>query len=136
MPSHEITVIRKIDTGHRIVGHGGKCRFLHGHTYTVLVKLEGNLNHLGMVADFGDVKEIIDRWDHRLVLWEEDQIIQLGNQFNQESEMGIVRVPFNPTAENMAQYLAKTFAEELRVHAKVEVAETDSTTATYYARRR
>lgn len=135
MLSHDISVTRKIDTGHRVVGHEGKCRFLHGHTYTVVVKLASDqLNHLGMVADFGDVKAIIDKWDHKMVLWDEDQIIQFGDQFGQETEMGIVRVPFNPTAENMAQYLAETMLHLPGITgAEVEVSETESTTAGYYA---
>jgi 6-pyruvoyl-tetrahydropterin synthase len=72
---HEIRLDHTTDTGHRIVGHKGKCARIHGHTYRWQVKIEAQaLNEMGFVADFGDVKAVLDEWDHRLVLWRCDPV--------------------------------------------------------------
>jgi 6-pyruvoyltetrahydropterin/6-carboxytetrahydropterin synthase len=49
-----------------------KCRGIHGHTYRLVVVLEGPLDaELGWVADFGHVKNIVsetvDVIDHKLL---------------------------------------------------------------------
>lgn len=50
------------------LGPDHKCSRLHGHTYVVEVDIEtGELDAKGMVLDFGEVKNIIRRADHRLL---------------------------------------------------------------------
>lgn len=49
------------DAAHRIPDHKGKCRFLHGHTYRLVVELTGEpdvVTHL--LVDFYDLKEVVD----------------------------------------------------------------------------
>jgi 6-pyruvoyltetrahydropterin/6-carboxytetrahydropterin synthase len=89
------------DAGHRIVGHKGKCARLHGHTYRVHITCTGEVVPPGFVVDFGDFKEIINEWDHRMLLWHTDELATA----KLEAE-GVILLPFNPTAENMAEYLA------------------------------
>lgn len=80
-----ITVTRKFHfcAGHRILGHQGKCRYLHGHNYVaeVTAAQEGpdNLDGLGMVVDFSVLKNkvggwINDNWDHNLILHSRDPL--------------------------------------------------------------
>lgn len=130
---HEIVVARSTDTGHRVVGHDGKCKYLHGHTYEFSVTLRSDdLIGPGFVMDFGRVKEIVDLWDHKMLLWKEDPILWNAGGIRDHESWGIWVVEFNPTAENMARYLAKRFYEEENVtFASVTVAETDSTVAEY-----
>ena len=113
----KIFAIRKheIHTGHRVYGHPGKCKSLHGHSYIIHFYCEGNkLNELGMVVDFGIIKETLCKWlddnyDHKMLIWEGDPIhIPL-----RKIEQGIVVVPFNPTAENIAYFLLNTIAPDL-----------------------
>jgi 6-pyruvoyltetrahydropterin/6-carboxytetrahydropterin synthase len=56
-----------IDCAHLLAGHA-KCGRLHGHTYTVEVTVEGELEG-GMVLDFAELKaqirSVLDRYDHR-----------------------------------------------------------------------
>ncbi|AIL33309.1 6-carboxytetrahydropterin synthase QueD [Basilea psittacipulmonis] len=61
------------DAAHMLDTHDGKCKNLHGHTYTLIVTVSGDLitdgPKKGMVIDFSDLKakvksEIIDRLDH------------------------------------------------------------------------
>ena len=41
-------------------------------------------------------------WDHKMVLWQEDPLLE---QLKDIVPEDIVTVPFNPTAEQLAQYL-------------------------------
>lgn len=112
-----ITYEMTFDAGHRIVGHKGKCARLHGHTYRVAMEVGGTIRDPGFVVDFGDLKEIVNEWDHVMLLWEKD-ILQLeGSWGHPEFQVrhGVVFVPFNPTAENMAQHLAQRILDECQV---------------------
>ncbi len=99
--------------GHRVVGHEGKCRHLHGHNYRchfVVLPING-LDSLGRVLDFGVIKTNLcmwleDNWDHKMLIWREDPILQ----DLQEIDNTVVVMPFNPTAENMAKYLVEMVA--------------------------
>ena len=71
----KITATRKLefDAGHRVLGHKGKCQHPHGHHYVaeITVSVLG-LNSLGMVIDFGIIKErmgkwIDEYWDHNFL---------------------------------------------------------------------
>ena len=111
----------EIHCGHRVVGHEGKCRNLHGHGYVIHFTCEadnGKLDNVGRVIDFGEVKSKLcmwleDHWDHKFIVWEKDyELLTIANEsINGRLQCGsvinnsFVFVPFNPTAENMAQYL-------------------------------
>lgn len=49
----EITLLHSIDTGHRIVGHEGKCARLHGHTYRMEILMRGPVKGIGFVVVTG-----------------------------------------------------------------------------------
>jgi len=108
--AYRITRSHEIDAGHRVCGHRGKCKHLHGHRYRVQFVCEAEqLDQLGMVIDFAVIKERLchwlDRaWDHRLLLWCHDPLIETLRDADPD---GVVSVPFNPTAENMAQHLVE-----------------------------
>jgi 6-pyruvoyltetrahydropterin/6-carboxytetrahydropterin synthase len=113
---------RKIefDAGHRVHGHESKCARLHGHRYVLEITAAApELDGIGRVVDFSVLKGILGRWvdetwDHRTLLWEDDDI--LGSHTDPpwfEQHAGFVRVPFNPTAENMAAYLLDFFGDLL-----------------------
>jgi 6-pyruvoyltetrahydropterin/6-carboxytetrahydropterin synthase len=116
-----------ISCGHRVAGHESKCRHLHGHNYRIhFVCGADSLDHLGRVIDFSVIKQCLcmwveDNWDHRFLAWEKDALMRRINDLTQTwdgaldsedpgpaqlmLEESIVWTPFNPTAENMAQYL-------------------------------
>jgi 6-pyruvoyltetrahydropterin/6-carboxytetrahydropterin synthase len=105
----EISLEMTFDAGHRIVGHKGKCARLHGHTYKVHIMVAGKVIKPGFVVDFGDLKDLVNEWDHRLLLWDQDPlslVTYLSDGTPVESSEGVVRLPFNPTAELMAANLA------------------------------
>lgn len=124
--------------GHRVVGHEGKCRNLHGHNYRIhFTCVADGLDDVGRVIDFSAIKSMLcnwleDNWDHRMLLWEQDEDL---NELRLV-DRSIVAVPFNPTAENMAKYLVEVVGPE-RLSAtgvklvKVVVEETRKCSASY-----
>jgi 6-pyruvoyltetrahydropterin/6-carboxytetrahydropterin synthase len=54
---YTLRVKASFDAAHRIEGHQGPCKNLHGHRYQVEVEVAAtDLDKLGMVMDFGVVK--------------------------------------------------------------------------------
>lgn len=107
---------------HRIRGHRGGCERTHGHNYRVRVRLEASeLDELGMVLDFADLKailrEVLEPFDHRTI----NDI----PPFDQR----------NTTAELLAEHVFTEVARRLpapRVRLRrVEVSESDSASAIY-----
>ena len=117
LPTVKITAIRKheIHAGHRVYGHNGKCMHLHGHTYTIHFHCQApQLNDLGMIIDFGIIKNTLctwldDNYDHRMLLWLKDPIASELKKI----DVSVQIVPYNPTAENIANYLLSVIAPQL-----------------------
>jgi len=99
---YDLTVRSKFSAAHSLRGYPGDCARLHGHTWTVEVKITGDkLDELGMLVDFKDIKRelatILDRLDHQYL-----------NELPGFGEGGI-----NPTAENLSYYLYKILEKSI-----------------------
>ena len=130
-----------ISCGHRVVGHEGKCKNLHGHNYRITFTVEGALDSVGRVLDFGVIKtklcDWLEReWDHRTLLWWKDPFVSPSYQDRRnvpicldELDPTIVIVPFNPTAENIAKYLVEVVGpcELIGTGAKLVACEVEET---------
>lgn len=118
METTTITVERyhDISCGHRVVGHESKCRHLHGHNYRFHFAITcENLDSVGRVLDFSVIKTVLCEWleehyDHKFLMWEEDPYLPTLLELSPES---IVALPFNPTAENLAQHFLTMVAPPL-----------------------
>lgn len=130
-----ITATRYHDfsAGHRVFGHENKCSGLHGHNYRIHFECVGEnapVDGIGRVLDFGVINSLLcawleQNWDHKFLLWVNDPLAASFNRVPKEFEASaaalvesqkaaasIVRVPFNPTAENMAAYLLHTIGPQ------------------------
>jgi 6-pyruvoyltetrahydropterin/6-carboxytetrahydropterin synthase len=111
----------RIDAGHRVYGHEGKCKNLHGHSYqfdVYSISIHGDLDSLGRVIDFSILKDMIGEWlehnwDHGVVLWEKDLIIDLWES-GELTNHKFYSLPTIPTAENLAQYLLEKANELMK----------------------
>lgn len=105
-----------ISCGHRVVGHESKCALLHGHNYRIHFTCAANrLDPVGRVIDFSVVKARLclwleERWDHRFLAYERDDMVRRLADADPSRLLSesIVWVPFNPTAEKMAEHLLYT----------------------------
>lgn len=147
---HKVERYHDISCGHRVVGHEGKCRHLHGHNYRITFVCEGSaLDGVGRIIDFGEIKLRLcewleEHWDHKFLFWEDDPLInnlavenvEDSYEHNNTLQESLVMVPFNPTAEKMAEYLADVVApEQLKgtgiIVTQCRVEETRKCSATY-----
>lgn len=93
----------KFAAAHRLPGHKGACRRLHGHQWVVEVGVSGPIDSdTGMIADFSNLKSlvndsIIDRLDHYYL----NEVDQLGFPAD------------NPTAENMVSWMRDVLTSKL-----------------------
>lgn len=111
-----VTKQMRTETAHRLNGHPGRCRFLHGHSYLWEVTVDGLVDDDGMVIDFSELKkimtEVIDPYDHAVVVEQIDTLADiLGRNINLTER--VIVTPWRPTAENMAQDAADKIRERL-----------------------
>jgi len=115
-----MVIIKKFsfDAAHYLPSYNGKCERLHGHTYGLVVKVEGKPDAEGMVMDFSRLKDIVtekvlDKLDHQLL----NDVLP------------------NPSAENISIWVWKQLAQPLhgincRLYA-VEIWETSTSGCVY-----
>lgn len=138
--SHEICAGHRV-VGHEskcrhLHGHNYKFHFhveadsIHRHLKDGFVDTE--LDHVGRVIDFSVVKTTLcqwleDNWDHKFLHWDQDMLIGgISNLIDTDNRPGfveaedvkhffgsLVALPFNPTAENLAQYMVEVIGPQL-----------------------
>lgn len=106
------------EAAHRLpnVPDGHKCARLHGHSYRVIVHVNGEVDaRQGWIMDFGDLKAcvqpVIQRLDHYYL----NEIDGLDN----------------PTSEILAQWIWRELQSDLPGLAAITVRETCTSGATY-----
>ena len=102
------------DGAHYLNNYDGKCTNLHGHTWRVEVWVRGDdtqLNEVGILFDFTEVKQLHEMFDHKLV----NDVIKT-----------------NPTAEHIAMFIYKHLkSTHPNLQFKVRVYETIQPKETY-----
>ncbi len=126
-------IIRKTfraEVAHRLTSsYSKRCQSFHGHSYLFELILEHNkLNKDEMLIDFGEVKDMIDwfldAFDHSMVLSKNDPTLPAMRAIMDEHEMRYMIVPYNPTAERMAQHIYAVAEENSMPISSVKVHET------------
>jgi len=85
-----------IDSAHRLVNYQGECSRIHGHTWKVDVWIQGKIEDkdvIGILFDFGKIKIIKEKLDHRFL-----------NDIEPFDKI-------NPTAENLSLYILEELLE-------------------------
>jgi len=114
-----ITATRRIQfaAGHRVFGHEGKCRYLHGHNFVALVTAAADdLDAVGRVIDFGVLKERIGgwierAWDHGFIVWQDDA--EARRALDAVEGQKTYLLAGNPTAENLADHLLRVVGPDM-----------------------
>ena len=101
--------------GHRLPGHLGLCKFLHGHNYLPIITVcSRELDDLGRVIDFSALKGLLEAFDHATLLWEKDPLYHLlheprpgpstiANDELKTVSMRVLSARIPPTAEYIAE---------------------------------
>ena len=113
-----ITKSFTLDAAHWLpeVPEDHKCRRLHGHTYTIVLGLEGPVDpRLGWVQDYGEISQVVD------------PVYEMRDHHCLNEIAGLE----NPTAEVMAHWLFQRLRDELPLLTDVTVCETPTTSAVY-----
>jgi len=115
---HEIFREFTFEAAHRLpnVPAGHKCARLHGHSYRVLVRVEGAIDPiLGWVQDFGELKEAWKPVEAELDHYYLNDVPGLEN----------------PTSERLAEWIWSRLADALSGLSAIEVRETCTSGCVY-----
>lgn len=136
----------RVEYAHRLMNHPGMCRNIHGHSGKVAVVFEGKVqSSTGMIVDFGDLKwakQIIDIYDHSLVLEKSDPFYQVildqSVLMKFTPALRLIGVSVTPTAENFCLWIAQDLMQYINSSqlsfklVSVSFEETPGNSATYY----
>jgi 6-pyruvoyltetrahydropterin/6-carboxytetrahydropterin synthase len=108
-----ITKIFKFESAHKLNNYHGKCANLHGHSYTLYVSIKGKTDSNGLVMDFCDLKDLVNKkvvskLDHTLL----NKIVK------------------QPTLENLAKWTWNRLENSLNLY-EIKLWETDTSYVTY-----
>ncbi|RJR29693.1 6-carboxytetrahydropterin synthase [Candidatus Microgenomates bacterium] len=126
MTEKEVKLVRQMytETAHRLMDYKGRCAHVHGHSWLWKVEIAGPVRQpTGFVMDFADLKQImqkvIDPFDHALLLRNDDPLLRLGTgnawvtPYSQERTPRLHIFEWNPTSENLCNYVAKEIQKVL-----------------------
>jgi len=117
---YEVKVNLDFSSAHNLRAYKGKCEALHGHNWNVeIIVRSKNVNQIGMVVDFHDLKKILKE-----ILVDLDHVYLNEIEFFKEK---------NPTSENIAKYIYDKIKEKepLLNLVRVNIWETSNSMASY-----
>jgi len=133
------------EMAHALWNYDGLCKNIHGHSYKLLVTVIGEPiteqknPKLGMVMDFGDLKQIVkkeitDKYDHSIVISKHAQELQIKNINQMFDRMELSE--YQPTCENLilefAQKIIKQLPKNVQLHS-LKLYETSTSYAEWFA---
>lgn len=123
MKTIRLTKEFSFEMAHALEGYDGACSQIHGHSYRLFVTVKGSPTQephnpkLGMVMDFGVLKQIVnrlivDKFDHALVVRRTAANEALVGVLKENFER-IITTDYQPTCENMISDFAVRIMAEL-----------------------
>ncbi len=107
----------EFDAAHRLMGHEGLCKNLHGHRYVVEISCTADkLDSVGRVIDFSVIKEIVGgwislHWDHACIINHHDRTLR---QFLTDEKQRYYPMDGDPSVEQMSSTLLLVARELLQ----------------------
>ena len=113
MANLRITKEFRFEGAHALLDYDGKCRHIHGHSYRLMITVEGvpSLREgdpkIGMIMDFGDLKDIVEthivkHFDHALLLRRNAPLAEEISGAYQD----VLLLDFQPTCEQLTLHFA------------------------------
>ena len=113
MANLRITKEFRFEGAHALLDYDGKCRHIHGHSYRLMITVEGvpSLREgdpkIGMIMDFGDLKDVVEthivkHFDHALLLRRNAPLAEEISGAYQD----VLLLDFQPTCEQLTLHFA------------------------------
>lgn len=113
MANLRITKEFRFEGAHALLDYDGKCRHIHGHSYRLMITVEGvpSLREgdpkIGMIMDFGDLKDVVEthivkHFDHALLLRRNAPLAEEISGAYQN----VLLLDFQPTCEQLTLHFA------------------------------
>jgi 6-pyruvoyltetrahydropterin/6-carboxytetrahydropterin synthase len=110
------------EMGHRLPYHNGLCRNLHGHSYKMIVEIEGKVSKNGMIIDFFElnniIKPLIQKYDHAFLVWENDTKLL---KFLKQNKLKNVIFDKHSTVENICGHFLDLIYKKLNRIKNIEL---------------
>jgi 6-pyruvoyltetrahydropterin/6-carboxytetrahydropterin synthase len=99
------------DASHRLLHYEGKCKNLHGHRWKVEVWLAGEIDErTGILVDFNAIREVVERFDHQVILNREDPMVACLEKFQP-----VVTTDGDPSSEVLAGEIRRLLDRECKL---------------------
>ena len=106
------------EAAHRQYGDPSKCGYLHGHNWAVDIYVDSDtILPVGYIIDFKDLKEVVDEYDHKVLLRKDDPLADILEQAGQK----VARLELNPTCECMSLILIKAIAKVIPTFTSITI---------------
>lgn len=106
------------EAAHRQYGDPSKCGYLHGHNWAVDIYVDSDtILPVGYIIDFKDLKEVVDEYDHKVLLRKDDPLADILEQAGQK----VMRLELNPTCECMSLILIKAIAKVIPTFTSITI---------------
>ncbi len=124
----------KISAAHIVHTTDSKCSNLHGHTWRIVVEIDGDVQPDGMVIDFIKIKEMINQMDHKTLLpqslaqnSDSAHVFCIADKSYSLPKEDCIVLPIDViTAENMALMLVNDIRSKFSINGgKITVYESD-----------
>lgn len=145
-----VTKTFTFDSAHFLTNYYGKCERMHGHTYTLEVTLEGDVQSNGLIIDFVVLKRmvkkhVLDKLDHqtlndvienpsaeRVILWVWEQLKDLPKLLAEEQDDPNLGDDIQKyfKADDTKDFQKMDFGKTLRLH-ELKLWETPTSCITY-----
>ena len=145
MPVIRVTRKFTFEMAHALWQYDGPCRNIHGHSYKLYVTVQGKTNEdisntkLGMVLDFSDLKEIVNRevvdyFDHSVTISSRAGKPKIDHAKEMFEKFYVV--DYQPTCENLVLNMSDRIKKNLPGHLKLfslKLCETATSFAEWFA---
>ena len=109
------------EMGHRLLDHEGGCVNVHGHSYKMMIELEGSTNENSMIMDYYEmdklVNPVIEKLDHSFVCHEEDKDLI---EFLENKGYKYNVISGESTVENLVSMFAGEFTLTFRKYENIK----------------
>ena len=109
------------EMSHRLPFHSGPCRNLHGHSYKLIIEVDGEPDKFSMVLDYYEIDKLIqplmNKLDHAFICDKNDNLMI---DFLDKNNFKYLVMPYYTTSENLVTYFIDEIQEKIKIFENIE----------------